>query len=85
MNQSLQGPPPPKPTVELLYLEGCANTPRTAELAESVVADLGLDIPVRRILVTDGSHAAALGFAGSPTLRVNGEDVEDAGASSGIG
>lgn len=72
------------PKIELLYIEGCANTPQAGALAEAVVADLGLDAPVERVRVTDDSHAAALGFLGSPSLRVNGEDVEGAGGAGGF-
>jgi hypothetical protein len=58
--------------VELLYWEGCPSHP--AALAE-LRAALGGDVPVTVREVLTEEQAVAERFAGSPTIRVNGEDL----------
>ena len=62
--------------VELLYFEGCPSY-RTAwtELLE-VIAEHDLDVTVRPIKVNSLEKAETLHFAGSPSLTVNGVDLE---------
>jgi hypothetical protein len=45
-------------------------------LSSRVVAELGLDATVRRVDVPDLESAETHRFLGSPTIRVNGRDVE---------
>jgi hypothetical protein len=63
--------------VELLFWAGCPSHPRAlADLREAMDA-LGLDpesVIVREI-VTD-EQAASDGFVGSPTIRIDGLDVQ---------
>jgi hypothetical protein len=63
-------------TVEMLFFEGCPNHAPTAELVRSVVADLGVVVEVREIAVEEPEDAEALRFLGSPSVRVNGRDIE---------
>jgi len=69
-----------QPKVELLFWEGCPSHPQAlAELREAM-EELGLDagaIEVRHI--DTGERADAEGFVGSPTIRVDGVDVQDPG------
>jgi hypothetical protein len=70
------------PHVELLWWEGCPSWKAALEDLRSVMAEVGLDpsqVVVREIV--DLAHAKAEGFAGSPTIRVDGRDVQppDAG------
>jgi hypothetical protein len=63
--------------VELLWWEGCPS--HTAALADlrAAMAELGLDpaaVDVREI-VTD-AQAGEAGFPGSPTIRIDGADVQ---------
>ncbi len=64
-------------TLELLYLLGCPNHGRTVNLVRSVVWAEGVAAQVQEILVRDYEEACALEFPGSPTVRVNGEDIEN--------
>jgi hypothetical protein len=61
--------------VELFYFDGCPNwkvaDERLAEAARTVGRD---DITVRRRKVETPAHAEAVRSAGSPTIRINGED-----------
>jgi hypothetical protein len=58
--------------VELLYWEGCPSHP--AALAD-LRAALGDEVPVTVREVVSEAQAVAERFPGSPTIRVNGEDL----------
>jgi arsenate reductase len=62
--------------VELLVTPACPHAPPAAELVGEVVAALAPDANVTETVVPDDEAALRLGFPGSPTIRVNGEDVE---------
>ena len=66
--------------IELLHWEGCPSTPEARELLERVLAEHELDVPVELREVTTQAEAEALRFPGSPTIRVDGRDVDPAGA-----
>ncbi|MDQ3890746.1 MAG: thioredoxin family protein [Actinomycetota bacterium] len=62
--------------VELLTLEGCPNAQAAHALVHRVVAGLELEADVASIQVEDAEAAERLRFLGSPTVRVDGRDVE---------
>ena len=62
--------------IEVLYISGCPNHARAVENVRGVLRDNQLPEEITAIEVTDASQAVAMGFPGSPTIRVNGEDVE---------
>lgn len=67
--------------VELLYWDGCPSHPEALSDLREAMADLGLDpgtIDVREIDTDDAADAER--FTGSPTIRVDGVDVQDPGA-----
>jgi hypothetical protein len=69
----------PGPRIELLWWEGCPSHPRALAELREVLDGLGLDpdaVDVRHIGTDD--EAAAEGFPGSPTIRVDGRDVQPA-------
>ena len=68
--------------IELFWWEGCPSTPEAVALLESVVADRGLDIEVELHEVLSDEDAVRLEFPGSPTIRVDGNDVDPDGASA---
>jgi hypothetical protein len=63
-------------TLELLYLGGCPNHHATTSLVHRVLKAEGLPPEVRQILIRNHQDAEAHGFPGSPTVRVNGRDIE---------
>ena len=65
-----------RPQVEILYFEGCPNHEATQALVERVAAELRVDPEVELVRVPDADAAAELHFLGSPTVRVDGRDVE---------
>src|SRR5438105_4010512 len=62
--------------VEILYFEGCPNHVAAHELVERVGAEVGVTIDLRLVEVEHPEDAAAMRFLGSPTIRVDGHDVE---------
>jgi hypothetical protein len=64
------------PVVEILYFEDCPNHEQTYELVEVVAAKLGLQPTIALVDVPDPAAAARLRFLGSPSVRVDGRDVE---------
>jgi hypothetical protein len=65
-------------TIEMLYFEGCPNHERLRERLPVLlkVARVATEPSLREI--TTQQHAERERFLGSPTLRVNGHDVEPA-------
>lgn len=64
--------------VEVLYFEGCPNYEPTVALVNTVARELAIDAEIVAVEVAGTDEAAALGFLGSPTVRVNGVDIEPA-------
>lgn len=62
--------------VQFLYFDGCPNAMRALQDLNAALADEGLKVEVERIRVRNPSHARTLRFLGSPSIRVNGRDVE---------
>jgi hypothetical protein len=68
--------------VEFLFWEGCPSYPEARELLESVLAEHGLEQPIDVLEVVTHDDAVRLAFPGSPTIRIDGLDVDEAGARS---
>lgn len=62
--------------IEVLYFEGCPNHAPALDRLKAVLWQAGLAIEVSEIEVSDESAAETLQFFGSPTIRVNGLDIE---------
>lgn len=62
--------------VEVLYFEGCPNHAPAVRLAREVIGELGLDAKVEEVEVKTPEEALELRFLGSPSVQVNGVDVE---------
>jgi hypothetical protein len=65
-----------RPLMEVLHVQDCPNYPDTLTLVQRVLAELGIDAEVRTILIIDQAAAEEARFPGSPTVRVDGRDVE---------
>jgi hypothetical protein len=68
-----------RPVVEVLFVEQCPNYPGALAAVRRVLAELGIDVELRTTLIGDRAAAERVGFAGSPTVRVDGRDVEPGG------
>ena len=62
--------------IEILYFDGCPNHEPTLELARDVVGELGLEADIRQVRVETAEEAERERFVGSPSVRVNGKDIE---------
>ena len=69
--------------IEVLVFDGCPHAAAAVQLAQGVASRLGPGIGVERVDVETPERAAELGFPGSPSLRVNGADIEAKAASAG--
>jgi hypothetical protein len=65
-----------RPLVEILHIADCPNYPAAVAMVERVVAELGVDAELRTTLIADQAAAERARFPGSPTVRVDGRDVE---------
>jgi arsenate reductase len=69
--------------VQVLVFEGCPHAGAAITLVRAVAARLAPGTGVARVDVDTPEKAAALGFLGSPSVRVDGEDIERRSASQG--
>jgi hypothetical protein len=68
--------------IELLYWDGCPSYPEARTLLEDVLASRGIEAPIVMRHVGTHEEAKELRFPGSPTIRVDGRDVDPAGADA---
>ena len=68
--------------VEFLFWEGCPSYPEARELLESLLVEHGLEQPIDVVEVVTQEDAVRLAFPGSPTIRIDGRDVDEAGAQA---
>ena len=61
--------------IEILYFDGCPNHELADKRVRDVLNDLGVEAELVLINVTDEATAEQVRFPGSPTIRVNDEDV----------
>jgi len=72
--------------VELLWWEGCPSWERALARLREAMSELGLDPAAVEVREVDTDQAAAREeFVGSPTIRVNGEDVQPPGPDQAAG
>jgi hypothetical protein len=65
-----------QPRVEILFFEGCPNHQPALELVEQVAAGLLLQPTIELVEIADADTTTRLRFLGSPSVRVDGRDVE---------
>ena len=61
--------------IEVLYVPGCPSRSAAVKLVEKVISTEGVEADIREVVVEDEEMARDLRFTGSPTIRINGEDV----------
>jgi hypothetical protein len=66
--------------IELLYFDGCPHHEALLARLRALVAAAGVDAPIVMRRVEDAGAAERERFLGSPTVRVNGDDVEPGAA-----
>lgn len=69
-------------TIEFLYWEGCPSHPEARALLDEVLESRGVEAEVAVREVRTHDEAVRLAFPGSPTIRVDGRDVDPDGAQA---
>jgi arsenate reductase len=69
--------------VEVLIFKGCPHANAAIELVREVVANLAPGASVDLLNVDTPERAGELGFLGSPSVRINGKDIERRRTSQG--
>jgi hypothetical protein len=62
--------------VELLHAPDCPNYQSAKRMLKKVLREHKLQEEIAEIIVTDFAQSEALRFAGSPTIRIDGENVD---------
>ena len=62
--------------IEVLYFEGCPNYEPAMEMLRDTLISLGRQDDIHRIEVRTQAEAEAIKFVGSPSIRINGYDIE---------
>jgi hypothetical protein len=62
-------------TVELLWWEGCPSHPEALADLQRILREEGIVTEVTRVEIEDDEQARRERFPGSPTIRIDGEDI----------
>jgi hypothetical protein len=62
-------------TVELLWWDGCPSHPETLADLERILREEGIAAEVKRVEIESDEQARREHFPGSPTIRVDGDDI----------
>src|SRR5216684_8469645 len=68
--------------IEVLYFDECPNHGPTLERVKHTLQQEGLATDVVEVNVGDDATAQSLGFLGSPTVRIDGIDIEPSARTS---
>jgi hypothetical protein len=67
--------------IEFLYWEECPSHELALARLRAVLREEAVEVPVEVILVDTEEQAAARQFPGSPTIRIDGKDVQPPGGN----
>jgi len=62
--------------IVLLTFDGCPNGEPARRLLEQTLTELQLAAKVRTVVINDAAQAERHRFLGSPTIQINGRDIE---------
>lgn len=62
--------------VDVLYFKGCPNHQSAVEQVREALRTEGIEAAVNEVEITDALMAQKIGFLGSPSVRINGLDIE---------
>jgi hypothetical protein len=65
-----------RPRIEILVFDGCPNAEPARDLVERVTADVGVEADIHELVVPDSEAAEHVQFLGSPSIRVDGRDIQ---------
>jgi len=67
--------------IEILCIDECPHFLVTVDAVKEVLGQCGLTCPIIETRVEDQDMAVTTGFLGSPTVRINGVDIEPSARS----
>jgi hypothetical protein len=70
--------------IEILYFSGCPNPYPAVDRVRLVLQQEGTHADMVEVEVKDAATVQNVGFLGSPTIRVDGQDVEPAARAARI-
>jgi glutaredoxin len=62
--------------IVLFTFDGCPHGEPARRLLEHTLAEFGLRVPVRTVFINDVEQAEQYRFLGSPTIQIDGQDIE---------
>ncbi len=65
-----------QPRIEVLVTPDCPHAEEATALVRDAVSRLAPEVEIQRTVVEDAAEAVRLDFPGSPTIRIDGEDIE---------
>lgn len=65
--------------IEFLYWEGCPSHEEALARLRTVLREEGVDVPIDVIHVATDAEASARRFLGSPSIRIDGRDIQPPG------
>jgi hypothetical protein len=68
--------------IEILYFDGCPNHGPATKLVHQVLQEVAISAEVLEVNIPDAATAKSTRFLGSPSIRVDGLDVEPAARSA---
>ena len=66
--------------ITLLYWEECPSYEEALRRIEEVLQEEGVEVPLKAIRVETDEEAERLRFPGSPTILIDGKDIQPEGA-----
>jgi hypothetical protein len=81
-DQCYSGEPEKTMKVEVLYFSGCPNHPVAVDRVREILQQENVTAEMIEIQVRDAATADAMKFLGSPTIRIDGHDIELAARSA---
>jgi len=69
--------------IEILYFPDCPNYLSAVAHVNEALQEEHASAEVRHLKVLDAATAAAMNFLGSPSIRINGVDIETSARSGG--
>ncbi len=62
--------------IEVLYFDGCPSFPKAMDQVKRVLDEERVDVPIEGVAIETHDEAVTYQFLGSPSIRVNGRDIE---------
>ena len=72
-------------TVQVLMTPGCGHGQKAVELVRDVLQALAPDARLETITVATTAEAQRFAFPGSPTVRINGTDIDSQSPPGDVG